>query len=182
MSPWSLDLASSWKSMRTRLLVLSLLLLLGGAVAWVWLAGLESVENSKTAPYSLIEDRLYVGGSVSEPPAGTEAVVNVCFQEDNYQCANCLAEPMDGVEPPSIERLHRIVQFIDEQRRAGRTTYVHCLAGMNRSGMVVTAYLMYEHKWSVEQALAYARTKRPQIHPNSAMMRLLAEWERTLRD
>ena len=60
--------------------------------------------------------------------------------------------------------------------------FVHCLAGMNRSGMVVTAYLMHEHNWSVEQALAFARTKRPQIQPNYAMMRFLGQWETTLKE
>ena len=90
------------------------------------------------------------------------------------------AEPIDGVAAPSIEWLWRVVKFIDEQRKAGRPIYVHCLAGMNRSGMVVVAYLMYEHGWTRDEALAFARSKRPQIQPNSILMRFLGEWERVL--
>ena len=53
---------------------------------------------------------------------------------------------------------------------------------MNRSGAVITAYLMYEHHWTRDEALAFAQSKRPQLQPNPTLMRLLAEWERTLKE
>ena len=59
--------------------------------------------------------------------------------------------------------------------------YVHCLYGMNRSGMVVIAHLMDRHGWGRERALTFVRSKRPQVCPNPALMRLLDEWERTLQ-
>jgi protein-tyrosine phosphatase len=74
-----------------------------------------------------------------------------------------------------------MVKFIDSQQRAGNVTFVHCLAGMNRSGMVVTAYLMFKHHWNREQALKFVQSKRPQVQPNPQLMRLLADWEKTLR-
>jgi len=166
------ETAMKW---RRRFLVFALL---GCVAAWLGLLWVES--SSGDEPYSSIEDGLYVGGSVPKPPRGTKAVVNLCDREDPYQVDHLLWEPIDGGQAPSIEWLRQVVEFIDTQRRKGHTTYVHCLAGMNRSGMVVTAYLMYEHGWTREQALTFARSKRPQIQPNPAMMRLLAEWERTL--
>jgi protein-tyrosine phosphatase len=39
----------------------------------------------------------------------------------------------------SIDWLKHVVHFIDDERKAGRTVFVHCFAGMNRSGMIVTA-------------------------------------------
>jgi hypothetical protein len=51
------------------------------------------------------------------------------------------------------------VHFIDDERKAGRTVYVHCFAGMNRSGMVVTAYLMYEHSWSARRSVGVRTIK-----------------------
>jgi len=74
------------------------------------------------------------------------------------------------------------VEFIDAQRRAGRTVYVHCAAGMNRSGAVVTAYLMQKHNWPRDRALAFVQSKRSQIQPNPRLMRLLSEWEQVLQD
>jgi hypothetical protein len=161
--------------LRRRLLVLALL---GCVGAWLWLRWLERSHGEE--PYSLIEDGLYVGGAVARPPPGTQAVLNLCAQEDPYRVDRCLWERIDGSQELSIEWLRRVVGFIDAQRRAGRTTYVHCLAGMNRSGMVVTAYLMHEHGWGRDRALAFAQSKRPQIQPNPTLMRLLAEWEGTL--
>jgi hypothetical protein len=150
--------------------------LLGSLFAWLVLHWYEEVRSD--APYSLIEDRLYVGSAVSRPPRGTRAVLNLCQQEDSYEVDKVRWDPIDGTEAPSIEWLQRNVEFIDAQRRAGVTTYVHCLAGMNRSGMVVTAYLMYEHGWTRDQALRFAQSKRPQIQPNPTLMRLLDDWER----
>jgi hypothetical protein len=155
------------------------ILLLGGIGARLWLLHLE--DSYRDHPYSRIEDGLYVGASVRSPPPGTRAVVNLCGQEDRYQVAACLWEPVfEAGNEPSLDWLARVVAFIDAQRREGRTTYVHCLAGMNRSGAAVTAYLMYTRGWGRDQALAFVQSKRPQIQPNPTLMRLLAEWEASL--
>jgi hypothetical protein len=155
-------------------------LVAGGLAAWVILLGVARLYGEDE--YSLIEDRLYLGECVKEPPRGTRAVVNLCDKPDPYQVEVTLWEPIDGGQSPGIDWLRRVVEFIDARRRAGLTTYVHCLAGMNRSGMVVTAYLMYEYGWTRDEALTFVRSKRPQVQPNPALMRLLGEWERTLKD
>src|SRR5262249_14301599 len=51
----------------------------------------------------------------------------------------------------------------------------------SRSGLVAAAYLMYEHGWTRDEALAFLRTKHPQVRPNPGFMRLLAEWEQHLK-
>jgi protein-tyrosine phosphatase len=94
----------------------------------------------------------------------------------------CLWEPiLDAGKAPDLAWLQRVVEFIDSQRRAGATTYIHCVAGVSRSGMVTTAYLMYRNRWGREKALAFVRSKRPQIDPNAAFMQLLREWEEVLK-
>ena len=47
--------------------------------------------------------------------------------------------------------------------------------------MVVTAYLMFEHGWSRDEALKFVRSKRALIRPNPAFMERLLEWERELK-
>jgi hypothetical protein len=156
-------------------LVLSAVL---GSAAIVYLA----VDRlTREEPYSLIEERLYVGGATDRPPPGTGAVVNLSERPDSYIADTSLWMPLDGSEAPGLEWLRRVVTFIDGRRRAGVTTYVHCLAGMNRSGMVVTAYLMYERHWTRDEALAFVRSRRPEVQPNPALMRLLGEWEEALK-
>jgi len=157
-------------------------ILLGAA--GVWLAIRWHEESNREKPYHLIEERLYLGSSVGEPPRGTTAVVNLCGVQDPYPTETRFWEPIleGGAKEPDVAWLRRAVDFIDAQHRAGRTTYVHCLAGVNRSAMVVTAYLMFEHHWTRDEALTYVREKRPQAHPEPSMVALLTEWERTLQD
>src|SRR5205085_6500381 len=76
--------------------------------------------------------------------------------------------------------LRRQVDFIAAQRQAGRITFVHCLNGVSRSGLVVVAYLMQKNAWTREEALAFVQTRRP-VRPNPCFMGLLLEWEQSLR-
>jgi protein-tyrosine phosphatase len=124
-----------------------------------------------------------MGGWVKQPPAGTRAVLNLTEEEDPYRCETHLWEPIPDNEPaPSIDWLRRMVEYIDTARREGKPTFVHCFNGVSRSGMVITAYEMFKNGWTREGALAFVRTKRPQVRPNSAFMQRLAEWERVLKE
>ena len=143
-------------------------------IAHVW------VDRATREPpnYSQIEDGLYMGGYVKQPPRGVQAVLNLCETKDAYHCEVHRWEPIIDNEPaPSLDWLRRMVEFVQTEREAGRVVYVHCLAGVSRSGMVVVAYLMSKNKWARDEALAYVRTNRPIARPNPAFMRLLTEWE-----
>jgi len=165
--------------LKRRYILLGLLLMgcLSSLIVLRWL------EQSYDSPYAYVEENLYVGASVEVPPPGTQAVVNLCGRKDGYKADAEFWEPiLEGGDDPDVKWLKKVVEFIDKHRRSGRQTYVHCLAGMNRSGMVVTAYLMYEHNWPREKALEFVRSKRSQIQPNPQLMRLLAEWEQYLKE
>src|SRR6202158_1483364 len=132
--------------------------------------------------YSLIEDGLYLGPRLSEPPPGTRAVLNLCEIEDPYQVEVHRWEPIrDAAPAPSIDWLRQQVEFIDQQRRAGLPVFVHCNAGVSRGGMVTVAYLMRQNGWSRDKALRFVRSKREVVRPNPAFMKLLLEWEQSLK-
>ena len=131
--------------------------------------------------YTLIRDGLYLGGYVKAPPRGTKAVLNLCELADPYKVEAHVWESIKDTTPaPSIDWLKKQVKFIDDQRQAGKTVYVHCRNGVSRSGMVVVAYVMYKDKLPRDKALALVRTKRAITRPNPAFMERLAEWERVL--
>jgi Dual specificity phosphatase, catalytic domain len=133
--------------------------------------------------YSRIEDGLFMGGKVDAPPRGTTVVLNLCESEDRYQARVHRWQPIHDAEPaPSLDWLREQVEFIDTQRREGATVYVHCHAGMSRSGLVVAAYLMLKNGWGRDEALAFLRTKRPVVQPNAAFLALLLEWERVVKE
>jgi hypothetical protein len=166
------------KRMNRNLLLILLVAALG---VWLWLWLWE--RSYHKVPYSLIEERLYMGPFLSEPPPGTEVVVNLAEAQDSCQVDECLWEPIPDAAPaPSVEWLKRIVDFIDNRRNAGLTVYVHCANGVSRSGMAVTAYLMYEHYWTCDQALEFVQSKRPEVRPHPVFMQLLTEWEEQLKD
>ncbi|MBI3411266.1 MAG: dual specificity protein phosphatase family protein [Planctomycetes bacterium] len=157
-----------------------LLLLFAGVTAWVLLHRLE--RSYQTDNYTLIEDGLYIGGLIEKPPPNVTAVLNLCRVEDRYQVEHALWLPIKDASPaPSLEWLKSAVDFVDTQRQEGRTVFVHCRMGVSRSGLVVVAFLMRKNGWTHEEALAFARTKRPEIRPNEAFTELLLKWELFLK-
>ena len=107
-----------------RVLCWSLLaiILLASVSAWLWLRCLAREMAEVAAPYALVEDGLYIEESVAEPPPGTDAVVNLCGSEDPYEVEAQLWTPiLEGVEEPDLTWLREVIEFIDTQRRAGRT-------------------------------------------------------------
>lgn len=166
------------KLTRPRVLVLLLLFHLG---AWAALLGAGRIFESPN--YSLIEKGLYLGGFVDKPPPRTSAVLNLCELKNRYTVEVLRWEPVPDREPaPDLAWLRRMVDFLDEQKAAGRTTYVHCRNGASRSGMVVTAYYMSKKGWTRDETLKFLRTKRPEVRPNPAFMDRLLEWEKELRE
>jgi atypical dual specificity phosphatase len=134
-----------------------------------------------TANYTRIDDGLYLGGHVKRPPLFTRAVLNLCEKPDPYRSEVHVWEPIpDGEPAPGIDWLRRQVNFIDAQRRSDRVVYVHCRAGVSRSGMVVVAYFMHKNRWPREQALAFVRARRSVVRPNEAFMEQLSAWERVV--
>jgi hypothetical protein len=135
--------------------------------------------NECSKNYTEIDDGLFMGGDEEVPPFGTKAVLNLCEHDDAYRTEVYRWEPIpDNATPlPDSGWLRRMVEFIDENHRAGRKTYVHCRNGVSRSGMVVVAYEMFKHHWTRDQALEYVRSKRPLVRPNPAFMERLLEWE-----
>ena len=131
--------------------------------------------------YSRIDDGLWLGGYVAEPPAGTQAVLNLCESEDPYRVESHRWEPICDAEPvPKLEWLRSQVGFIESERAVGRTVFVHCRNGVSRSGMVLAAYLMHTEGWSRDRALEFLRSHRPAVRPNPSFIQLLLEWEQTL--
>jgi hypothetical protein len=163
----------------TRLGILSFLLA-GAFGTWVTLLAIEQAYR-EPVNYTRIEKGLYLGGFVKEPPPGTKAVLNLCESEDPYRCeAHVWAKIRDAAPAPSLEWLMEQVTFVARERKTGKTTY-HCHAGVSRSAMVVTAYLMLKNDWTRDEALAHLREKRPQVRPNPVFMELLTEWEQALK-
>ena len=133
--------------------------------------------------YSLIEPGLYVGGSILKPPPDVTAVLNLCEIEDPYKVETHREMTIaDEAPAPKIEWLKGAVGFVTEQRKAGKTVYIHCAMGISRANFVTSAYLMADRGWTRDEALKYIQNRRPQADPNEAFMERLLEWEKLVVD
>jgi protein-tyrosine phosphatase len=159
--------------------------LIAGAVAF----DLIHARATREPPnWSLVEPGLYMGGRVPRPPPDVRAVLNLSMLEDEYG-AEALGKDgvhrwegiADGEPVPTLEWLRNQVEFVDAQRRAGLTVFVHCDAGRSRSGLVTTAYLMWRDHLPRDEAIGVIRLKREAIQPNQWFLALLAEWEKELK-
>jgi hypothetical protein len=149
-----------------------LLLAVGGAYLGAYLYTREPPN------YDRVEDGLWLGGFVPEPPSRATAVLNLCESEDPYRAAVHKWEPIrDAAPAPTLDWLRAQVDWIAEQRAAGRGVYVHCRNGVSRSGMVVVAFVMARDRISRDEAMARVREKRAGLRPNPAFRELLTEWE-----
>ena len=54
---------------------------------------------------------------------------------------------------------------------------VHCKMGISRSASTVCAYLMKSLNWSLEQALAHVKKRRPIANPNDGFIEQLKIYE-----
>src|SRR5262245_52501802 len=56
--------------------------------------------------YAKVEDGLWLGGFVADPPPNTRAVLNLCESEDPYRVESHRWEPIRDAEPaPSLDWL-----------------------------------------------------------------------------
>ena len=139
--------------------------------------------------WSLIEPGLYMGGREIKPPADAQAVLNLSLRPDDYGVGALGRGGVyrwdgipDGEPAPSVEWLRQQVEFVDAQRSAGLTVFVHCDAGASRSGLVTAAYLMWRDHLSRDEAIDRIRLKRSVILPNRWFLELLLEWEKVVQE
>jgi hypothetical protein len=69
------------------------------------------------------------------------------------------------------------VQFIRDQRAAGRRVLVHCHMGMSRSVTIVVAFLISEFKLALQEAFLMVEAMRREVRINARFWNNLRAWE-----
>ncbi|MFP3222143.1 MAG: dual specificity protein phosphatase family protein [Nitrososphaeria archaeon] len=91
---------------------------------------------------------------------GIEAVVNLTEKNLDYQGLENIHIPMKNGLPQKPEILHRAVLAVENYQKNKRKTLVHCSAGLGRTGMVLSCYLIYKYGINAENALRKLRELR----------------------
>ena len=90
---------------------------------------------------------------------------------------NLEVEDSDERQAGLQEQLASAVQFFRSGVEAGGGCLVHCAAGVSRSAAVVVACLMSVHRFTLREALAAVRERRPIAWPNDGLLEELAVFE-----
>ncbi|XP_041742823.1 phosphatidylglycerophosphatase and protein-tyrosine phosphatase 1-like isoform X1 [Coregonus clupeaformis] len=107
--------------------------------------------------------------------------------ETKYFCNSAEEWKAEGVEQlrlstvdltgvPSLENLHRGVEFALSHREKGSSVYVHCKAGRCRSATLAAAYIIRIHCWSPEEACQMLASVRPHVIIRSAQLEMLRRY------
>ncbi|NXG49830.1 PTPM1 phosphatase, partial [Psilopogon haemacephalus] len=81
---------------------------------------------------------------------------------------------------PTLENLHKGVEFILQHRAWGNSVYVHCKAGRSRSATMVAAYLIQLHRWSPQEAIEAIAKIRPHILIRHKQIQVLETFHRNV--
>lgn len=117
------------------------------------------VEYKITAVLSVVEPFEWETRCLFSDPVTPEE-----WKKNNIAHMHLNAVDFDAVhfEP---EQIHQGVEFIEQQRQAGKIVYVHCKAGRGRSAAVVICHLLrYGGAPNINAAISSVKARRPQMH------------------
>ena len=78
---------------------------------------------------------------------------------------------------PSVERVEEGVEWLLQQRAAGRPVYVHCAHGHGRSTVVLCAALVASgYAETFQEAFDEVKALRPRVKLNYRQRRTLVQW------
>jgi protein-tyrosine phosphatase len=108
-----------------------------------------------------VTERLAAGAYPTAPLEGIDTYVDLTHEADGAPPyagrlppgARRLAFPVQDYSVPPDDVLVAILDGIDAELAGGRTTYVHCLGGLGRTGLVVGCWLV-RHGRTGDEALA----------------------------
>lgn len=163
---------------------------------WQWLSSptgnghLSVREPSDAMPWTKgpscirVVGNVYIGNYIAASQAtklGVDAVLNMAeelalsYPEDAEIAYRKLGTPDGAQNPIADELLQAAVDWIDEQRAAGkRKILVNCRAGIGRSGSVMVAYCFAKHpSWTYVQTVEYVWGKKPNIYPHRQLQESL---------
>ncbi|XP_037809188.1 dual specificity protein phosphatase 18 [Lucilia sericata] len=86
----------------------------------------------------------------------------------------------DSTHTDLLKHFDEVSEMIEEIRRNGGKTLVHCVAGVSRSATLCLAYLMKYGQMNLKDAFLHVKSIRPQIRPNSAFIQQLRCYEEQL--
>ncbi|NET30727.1 MAG: dual specificity protein phosphatase family protein [Cyanothece sp. SIO1E1] len=107
--------------------------------------------------------------------AETEGVLSQELSQ-SFQCLRYVLPDSHYAEPLRAKQLIDVVEIIHQYLQVQTPVYIHCLAGMERSPTVCTAYLCRYHGLELWEALNWVKQVRPKTKLVDSQIKALREF------
>eukprot|EP00511_Aplanochytrium_stocchinoi_P001003 CAMPEP_0204843382 /NCGR_PEP_ID=MMETSP1346-20131115/47944_1 /ASSEMBLY_ACC=CAM_ASM_000771 /TAXON_ID=215587 /ORGANISM="Aplanochytrium stocchinoi, Strain GSBS06" /LENGTH=211 /DNA_ID=CAMNT_0051982515 /DNA_START=260 /DNA_END=895 /DNA_ORIENTATION=+ len=84
----------------------------------------------------------------------------------------------DSIYYDMAQHIEEAAEFINSAKAEGGKVLVHCVKGINRSGMMTIAYCINGNKWELAKAFKYCAEIRLVILTNKSFQIQLVQWAR----
>lgn len=159
-----------------------------------WLSG-KSRQRSfyqRQTPFSwVIPGKLAVGGLPQTADharltaANIKVVLSLCAEIEgclpevitrDFNCVRFILPDRYYTTQLEVHQLAKAVDIVHQSIQSQLPVYVHCLAGIERSPTVCTAYLCLYQNLELWEALNWIKQIHPSAMPNEAQLRTLREF------
>lgn len=117
--------------------------------------------------------------------AGLKAVLALCSEhegqwpmaiQDAFSCHRVSMPDSHHAAPMTPHQIAIAVHHIHHCLQQNRPVFVHCLAGVERSPIICTAYLCRHHHYPLWESLNWVKTVHPESLPNPRQLKALKEY------
>jgi len=104
------------------------------------------------------------------------SLLHLCSEKTDTNIVDKLEIPAkDDADTNIMQHFDQVKEFLDKQSE-DKIKFIHCVAGMNRSETLATAYYIYKTKRPIIEAIQYMVALRPIILRNENFIKQLVVW------
>jgi protein-tyrosine phosphatase len=121
--------------------------------------------------------------------SGIQAILTLCAETegtlptniaDRFQWRRCVLPDSHYQEAMEPDQLRQVVSHLHDTIAQGHPTYVHCLAGMERSPTVCVTYLCLYEKMPLWEALNWVKQCNPRTSITSEQLQVIQKATQSL--
>ena len=142
------------------------------------------------APHWILPKKLAIGplpqmgDSAALEAAGVGVVLSLCAPSEGalpedvtqaFRCLRFILPDSSFLLGMQVRDLENVVDVLHAEIQQGETVYIHCLAGVERSPTVCTAYLCLYEKLELWEAISRVKQAHPPALPTEDQLRIVRQ-------